>query len=81
MFLCQVTNKTSKPGEKLNRITVATRNKVYTQKVWEDGEQVTIEVGRGWEIAKQINASEEGLRIYNQMVEDGLTEEFCRRFR
>ena len=33
MFKCAVTGKMSKLGEKMNRIVVATRDKVYTQKV------------------------------------------------
>jgi hypothetical protein len=80
MFKCQVTNKITEPGEKLNRIVIKTREKVYSQRVIEDGELITIEVGRGWEIVKEINASEEGLSIYNKMVENGLKEEFIRKF-
>jgi len=78
MFKCQVTGKTSARGEKLNRIVVQTREKVYTQNVWEEGELVEIEVGRGWEIVKEINASDEGLKLYDQMVENGTAGDFLR---
>jgi hypothetical protein len=66
MFYCQVLNKLSKPGVKPVRLVIATRNKTYTKwvrneesKVWEE-----IEAGRGTEIVKEINASEEGVALY-----------------
>jgi hypothetical protein len=79
MYRCQVTNKISKPGEKLNKIIVSTREKIYTQKIWEDDELVEIEIGRGWEIVKEINATDEGVRIYNRMVEDGTVGDLLRK--
>lgn len=78
MFKCMVTGKMSKRGEKLNRIVVETRDKVYTQSVWEEGELVELEVGHGYEIVKEINASDEGVKVYNQMVEDGTVDSFLR---
>jgi len=78
MYYCMVTGKLSKPGEKLNRIVVKTREKIYTQNVWEEGELVEIEVGRGYETVKEIAATDEGLRLYNQMVEDGSVANFLR---
>jgi hypothetical protein len=79
MYRCQVTNKISKPGEKLNKIIVSTREKIYTQKIWEDDELVEIEIGRGWEIVKEINATDEGVRVYNRMVEDGTVGDLLRK--
>jgi len=76
-----ITGKTSKRGEKLNRIVVETRDRVYTEMVWEDDQQVEIEVARGWEIVKEINASDEGLKIYNQSVENGTQAELLRSLR
>jgi hypothetical protein len=81
MFRCQVLNKISKPGEKCNKVVVATREKIYTQKIWEEGELVEIEVGRGWEIVKEINATEEGVKRYQQMVEAGTAADFLRRLK
>ena len=78
MFKCSVTGKMSRPGEKMNRIVVETRDKIYTQEVWEEGELVEIEVGRGYETVKEIAATDEGLRRYNQMVEDGSVANFLR---
>ena len=78
MYRCQITGKTSKRGEKLNRVVVKTRDKVYTQKVWEDGDLVEIEVGRGYETVKEIAVSDEGLKLYKQMVEDGTVANFLR---
>lgn len=80
MYKCMVTGKTSKPGEKMNRIVIATRDKVYTQKIWEDGELVEIEIGRGYETVKEIAATDEGLKLYNQMVIDGTVKNFIRKF-
>lgn len=79
MFKCQVTKKNSKLGEKLNRIVIQTRTKIYTQKIWDEGEAVEIETGRGYEIVKEIMASDEGVRRYNQAVEDGTVDEFIRK--
>jgi len=83
MYKCEVTGKYSRqgrpgpldkdgyptqiPGEKLNKIVVATRERIYTKRVkneetgrWED-----VEIGRGWEIVREINASDEGVAVWN----------------
>lgn len=67
MFKCQITGNMSKLGEKVNKIVTKTRDKVYTANVFNEELRVneTIEVGRGWEIVSEINASEEGLRLWN----------------
>ena len=68
----------SKPGEKMNRIPIVTREKVYTQQVWEDGELVEIEVAKGSEIVREISACEEGVKLYQEMVSLGTVDEFIR---
>ena len=86
MYRCQITGKNSKPGnphatpypiaaEKLNKIVVATREKVYTKKVrneetnkWED-----VEIGHGWEIVRELNVNAEGLALWNSWNEDERT--------
>ena len=67
MYICQVTGRQSKPGQKLNKLVVKTRDRIYTRWVrnedtreWEE-----IEIGRGWEIVREINASQEGLDLWN----------------
>jgi hypothetical protein len=72
MFFCAITGKLSKPGEKCQKIVVESRERVYTRKVrneetgrWED-----VEVGRGWEIVKEVSATEEGVRAWNKMQAD-----------
>lgn len=69
MFYCRVTNRLSKRGEKINKLVVETREKTYYKKIrneetnkWEE-----VEAGRGWEIVKEIDASDEGARIFNAM--------------
>jgi hypothetical protein len=52
--------------EKLNRIVVETRERVYTK--WIKNEETNkyeeVEAGRGWEIVREINASAEGLALW-----------------
>ena len=60
MFRCQVTGKLSRLGDKMNKIVVEKREKEYKNP--ETGEVV----GRGWEIVKEISATDEGVKIWNQ---------------
>jgi hypothetical protein len=76
MFKCQVTGKFSRQGnqaahppvagEKLNKIVVATRERVYTR--WVKNEETLkweeVVIGHGWEIVREINASEEGVKLW-----------------
>ena len=70
MFRCQVTNRMSKPGEKVNKVVLATRDRIYTAKFRneETNQWETVEIGRGWEIVKEINACQEGVEIVNAMT-------------
>jgi len=63
---------TSIPGEKLNKIVVQTRERVYTKRVRneETGEWEKVEIGRGWEIVREINASDEGVALWNSWTEE-----------
>ena len=98
MYICQVTGKYSRqgrpgpldkdgnpthiPGEKLNKIVVATRERIYTKWIRNDDKAESLSpelilnqsndrkwlevfVGRGWEIVREINASDEGLALWN----------------
>ncbi len=56
MFICAVTRKPSKPGEKPTRLVLETRPKVYRDK---DGNVL----GRGTEIVEEVNVSPEGMRL------------------
>lgn len=53
--------------EKLNKIVVATRERTYYK--WVKNEETNkweeVEAGHGWEIVREINASEEGLALWN----------------
>lgn len=68
MFYCAVTGKMSKPGEKCRKIVTEKRDRTYTKRVrdMETGKLNTVDVGRGWEIVKEINATEEGEKIWYQ---------------
>lgn len=59
MFRCDVTGKLSKPGEKCNKIVVERREKLYKR----DGEVVA----KGWEIVREISATDDGLKQYNKV--------------
>ena len=70
MFYCQITGRLSKQGEKLNKVVVETRERVYTKRVRneETREWETIEIGRGWEIVRELNASDAGVQEWNDMT-------------
>lgn len=71
MYVCQITGKQSKLGEKLNKITVATRPRTYTR--WVRNEETNkweeVFVSRGTEIVQEVNACEEGLALWNSWDE------------
>lgn len=67
MFICQVTGKNSKEGEKPNRIVVQTRSKTY--KHW-DRENEEEWFSHGTEIVKEVNATDEGKAIWEAMTSE-----------
>jgi hypothetical protein len=67
MYKCQVTGKFSKEGEKLNKVVVATRTVEY--KHW-DREAEEEWFSHGSEIVKEINASDEGARLWESWTPD-----------
>jgi len=71
MFRCEVTNKLSKPAEKLNKIVVQTRNVEY--KHW-DREAEEEWFTQGVETVREINASEEGVRIWGALTAEEQAE-------
>lgn len=72
MYICQVSGKLSELGEKLNKIVVASREKVYFERRLNEDlrKYETVEVGRGTEVVKEINASDEGVARWNLMSSD-----------
>jgi hypothetical protein len=72
MFYCEVTGLLSKPNEKPSKLVIEKRDRVYTRRVKneETREWETIEVGRGWEIVKELNASAAGVQEWNGMTPD-----------
>ena len=69
MFICAITKRSSQSGEKCNKLVLATRDKIYTEKVYEEGQEIEIEIGRGWEIVKEIRVSDAGMDIWNNWSE------------
>ena len=72
MYFCQITGKMSEQGEKLNKITVETRPKTYYRWVRDEdtNKWQEIETGHGFEIVKELNASEEGLQQWNDWTSE-----------
>lgn len=69
MFICRITGKTSKPGEKCFKAVIKSRPRVYTQKFFNEdtNEYEDVEVATGWEIVKEVNATEEGYNLWNSL--------------
>ena len=67
MFKCAITRRQSRPGDKLHKVVVEKRDKIYTALVKneETFQMEVVEVGRGWEIVREINVSESGLAEWN----------------
>lgn len=83
MFFCQILKKASLKNEKLNRITIVTRPKVYTKfiKDEETNQWVEIEVAKGFEIVKEVAACAEGVVAWNSLTDserDRLAADLCR---
>ncbi len=74
MFKCQVTGRQSMPGDKLNKIVVQTRTREY--KHW-DRENEEEWFSHGSEIVREINATDEGQRIWNELTAEE-REEFVK---
>lgn len=66
MFYCEVTKRLSKPGEKCNKIVTQRALRVYTKMVRDEETRrmIKVEVGKGWEIVKEIDATDEGALIW-----------------
>lgn len=62
MYKCQITGRTSRPGEKLNRIAIVSRNRQYKQFDQETEEEW---LSHGVEIVKEINVNDEGEKLWN----------------
>lgn len=69
MFKCAITGRFSKPGDKVNRIVTKTRTKEYFEPRYnEDTDRYeNIKVGVGWEIVEEVLATDEGLKVWNNL--------------
>lgn len=74
MFICDLTGNVSKAGEKCQKIVVKKRDKVYTEKRFnEETRETEIYQFHGWEIVKEINVCEKGLALWNSWSEEERT--------
>lgn len=67
MFVCEVTGNQSKKGEKPQRLVVETRARQYRH--W-DREAEEEWFSSGFEIVREINASVEGVAIWNSWTDE-----------
>jgi hypothetical protein len=69
MFICQITGKLSAKGEKLEKVVVATRERTYTKWVRneETREWEEVVIGKGYEIVRELNASQKGAASFAAM--------------
>lgn len=64
MFICQITGRVSREGDKPHRIVVATRAKTYENWDYENEEKW---FSYGTEIVKEVNASDDGKVIWEAL--------------
>lgn len=76
MFICQISGKLSEPGEKVHKVVIKKRDWKYTARVYNEeiGQVEEVQVGHGWEIVKEVNATAQGLKEWNEMTEAQRTE-------
>lgn len=74
MFKCEITKRLSKPLEKLNKVVVKTRQVEYRH--W-DRETEEEWFTQGTEIVREVNATEEGLALWNKLTAEE-REEFVK---
>ena len=70
MYRCYVTGKMSKPGEKVNKLVIKTRPRTYWGSFQneETGNVETVEIGHGSEIVREVNVTDEGMRMWNDKM-------------
>jgi hypothetical protein len=68
MFICQVSGRVSKPGEKTYKVVTKTRKKdYYEDRTDEKGITRTLLVGHGWEIVEEKRVCE---KVYKRMMNE-----------
>ena len=72
MYRCMITGRFSRLGDKLNKIVVSTRPRTYTRWVKDEDtlKYIEIEAGKGWEIVKELSATQAGVEQWNAMTTD-----------
>lgn len=65
MFKCGILGKMSELGEAQHKVVISKRSKEYS--AWrenDDEEWIFVKVSEGWEIEKELSATEEGLKLW-----------------
>jgi hypothetical protein len=73
MFRCSITNRLSRPGDKLHRVVVAIRKREYLKVVLNEETRMkeTVLSGSGWEVVKELSCSTEGAELWRAANPDG----------
>ncbi len=71
MFICEVTGQSSALGEKLTKVVVGKREKIYYEEHYNEElrQWQKVQVGKGWEITKELNACEDGVKVFKARQE------------
>ena len=75
MFICEITKKLSKSGEKSLRLTVEIRKRDYLQMVLNEETRTKekVLIGSGFEIVKELTVSQAGYDAWVQAHPEGPT--------
>jgi hypothetical protein len=75
MYRCDLTKQNSRPGQKLNKITVVKRPQTYFKYVKNEDSRIweRVQAGTGWEIVHELNLSAEGLALWESWSEEDRT--------
>lgn len=73
MYYCGITGRLSKPGQKCHKVITHIAERTYTRMIRneETHRLERVEIGRGFEIVKEVNASEEGMNLWNAAHPNG----------
>lgn len=67
-YRCQITNKLSRVGEKLNKIVIETRPKSYTKMVRDEESRIPkwteVPCSVGFETVRELNATQAGVELW-----------------
>jgi len=72
MYRCEITNRVSRPTDKLTKVVAVTRERTYTAHLKNEETNLVEEVfvSRGWEVVRELLLSQEGANIWGSWGDD-----------